>query len=236
MLNDFGLSNDWNQVASKPWSLLTYGLVHINLWHFVGNLILFKFSIELAERYFQPKYIERLFFGGVIMGGIFFLMLSDGQSSTRLLGLSAGNMSILFLLFLHYPNLELSLIGGIQIKLKWLIIALIVFQLFSILDQSSISWKAHIGGAITALIGSYTVFNNKPKRFMNIFDWFKNLFRRKSRLKVVHKGTPRDDHEYNSQKVAEQEELNRILDKINSKGYEKLSKEERAFLFKMKKN
>ncbi len=221
---------------TKPWTLFTYSLIHINIWHFISNIILFKFSIELAEKYFLPKYIQNLFFMGIIVGGLFFLIIPQPAIPGSLLGLSAGNMAILFLLFIHYPNLSLHFFRGIEFKLKWLMVALIVFQLIAILDQSSMSWTAHIGGVFTAVIGSFTFINQKPRLLLNILDWFKNLFRKKSRLKVVHKSVPRDDHDYNIQKVEEQEELNRILDKINAKGYEKLSKEERAFLFKMKKD
>jgi len=236
ILNAFGLAGDWSELATKPWTIFTYSLIHINIWHFISNIILFKFSIELAERYFLPKYVQKLFFGGIILGGLFFLLIPQVIVPTKLLGLSAGNMSILFLLFIHYPNLPLTIFGGFTFKLKWLIIALIIFQLFAILDHSSVSWTAHIGGVFAAIIGSFTIINQKPRLLFNILEWFKNLFSKKSKLKVVHRSVPRDDHEYNIQKAEEQEELNRILDKINTKGYDKLSKDERSFLFKMKKD
>ncbi len=236
MLDAFGLSNDWNSLLRKPWTIFSYSLLHTNFWHFISNIILFKFSIELSERYFLPQYVQKLFFGGIVLGGLFFLLIPQVGVPSRLLGLSAGNMSILFLLFIHYPNLPLHLFDGITFKLKWLIIALIIFQLFAILDHSSVSWTAHIGGILTAIIGSFTIINQKPRLLLNIIDWFKNLFKKKSRLKVVHRSVPRDDHDYNIQKAEEQEELNRILDKIKAKGYDKLSKEERAFLFRMKKD
>ena len=51
-------------------------------------------------------------------------------------------------------------------------------------------------------------------------------------MKVTFKQTPRDDHEYNKNKNAEQEEINRILEKIGKAGYDSLTKNEKELLFK----
>jgi hypothetical protein len=63
-----------------------------------------------------------------------------------------------------------------------------------------------------------------------------NLFKPKSKLKVTRKQTPRDDREYNRMKNEEQEEINRILEKIAKAGYDSLSKNEKELLFKQGKN
>ncbi|MGC9355492.1 MAG: DUF6576 domain-containing protein, partial [Mariniphaga sp.] len=64
-------------------------------------------------------------------------------------------------------------------------------------------------------------------------DWFKP----KERMKVTFKqqAPPRDDYEYNRRKNIQQEEINRILDKIAESGYESLTKKEKEILFKQGK-
>jgi hypothetical protein len=62
-----------------------------------------------------------------------------------------------------------------------------------------------------------------------------NLFKPKNNLKVTFKQTPRDDYEYNRLKKAEQEEINRILEKIAKSGYDSLSKGEKELLFRQGK-
>ena len=54
-------------------------------------------------------------------------------------------------------------------------------------------------------------------------------------MKVTFKQPPRDDYEYNRQKNVQQEEINRILDKIAKSGYESLTKKEKEILFKQGK-
>lgn len=43
---------------------------------------------------------------------------------------------------------------------------------------------------------------------------------------------PKDDYDFNHQKVEKQKKIDTILDKISRSGYESLSKEEKDFLFK----
>ena len=58
------------------------------------------------------------------------------------------------------------------------------------------------------------------------------LFKPKSKMRVTYKQPPRDDYEYNRQQAQNQDEINRILDKIAKSGYESLSKKEKELLFK----
>jgi hypothetical protein len=52
-------------------------------------------------------------------------------------------------------------------------------------------------------------------------------------MKVSYKNTRNmSDEEYNKSKKVNQEELNRILDKIAKSGYDSLTKEEKEILFK----
>jgi len=67
-----------------------------------------------------------------------------------------------------------------------------------------------------------------------VLGWLTNLFKSspKSNLKTVHRRVVPDD-EYNSNKVATQEQIDAILDKISKSGYESLSSKEKEFLFKV---
>jgi predicted metal-dependent TIM-barrel fold hydrolase len=61
------------------------------------------------------------------------------------------------------------------------------------------------------------------------------IFKPKDNLKVAFKQPPRDDYEYNRLKNIEQQEVNRILEKIGKAGYDSLSKNEKEILFKQGK-
>jgi len=60
-----------------------------------------------------------------------------------------------------------------------------------------------------------------------MLSWFKSLFKSKHVEKRFV-----DDYEFNSLRKENEDELNRILDKISDKGYSSLSKKEIEFLNK----
>jgi hypothetical protein len=65
-------------------------------------------------------------------------------------------------------------------------------------------------------------------------DW-SNIFKKKSKLKVVKNDAPKVSPKHTSNKV-NQKEVDMILDKISKTGYDKLSKEEKETLFKASKS
>ena len=63
------------------------------------------------------------------------------------------------------------------------------------------------------------------------------FFKPKDKMKVSYKNDiPKNDWDYNASKKKNQEEIDRILDKISKHGYGSLSKKEKDFLFKQGKS
>ncbi|HAC96242.1 MAG TPA: rhomboid family intramembrane serine protease, partial [Odoribacter splanchnicus] len=71
---------------------------------------------------------------------------------------------------------------------------------------------------------------------VNFFEGIGRLFQRKKKMRVKYKKhvSEMNDREYNAHKKNEQERINEILDKISRSGYESLTREEKAILFKAK--
>jgi hypothetical protein len=57
-----------------------------------------------------------------------------------------------------------------------------------------------------------------------MLSWFKKIFKTKVEKRFI------DDYEYNSIRKENEDELNRILDKISEKGMKSLTKKEQQFL------
>jgi len=57
-----------------------------------------------------------------------------------------------------------------------------------------------------------------------MLSWFKKLFKTKVEKRFI------DDYEFNSIRKENEDELNRILDKISEKGMKSLTKQEQQFL------
>ncbi len=66
---------------------------------------------------------------------------------------------------------------------------------------------------------------------MSFFESIKKFFGLGSRTHSrSNEAIPRDDYAYNEMKKKEEEKMNKILDKIASKGIESLNAKEKAFL------
>ena len=146
-------------------------------------------------------------------------------------------MAVMFAIAFLVPDYKIYviLIGPVKI----IYVALIAFA-FSSLVEFSVNTGgklAHIGGAAFGYF--YTYRYNRGKdisvSFSRFIDRILSVFKPGKKMKVTHK-KPKTDQEYNKQKVKNQKELDRILDKISQKGYDSLTKEEKELLFKMGKN
>lgn len=73
---------------------------------------------------------------------------------------------------------------------------------------------------------------NITGRFDRITDTVFSWFRPRRNLKIKY-NTANPDYEYNRKKGSQQDEINRVLDKIGKSGYDSLTFEEREMLFKM---
>jgi hypothetical protein len=69
-----------------------------------------------------------------------------------------------------------------------------------------------------------------------VLDWFKNLFKPQSKVKVTYrKADTKMKSKPSGVSKASQEEIDAILDKISDRGYESLSKDEKEKLFNASK-
>lgn len=129
----------------------------------------------------------------------------------------------------------------IPIKAKWFVMFYAAVELFFALGTKgdNVAHFAHLGGMLFGYImirywrgngGSGNFGRNRGQQF---FDRMRNSWEKHSNRKADDTYTSRreSDHEYNARKRKEQEETDRILDKIRRSGYDSLTKEEKQKLF-----
>ena len=93
---------------------------------------------------------------------------------------------------------------------------------------------AHLGGVFAGYW--FVAMHRRGRDISSIVTRFihyaEGLSKPRRNFRIVHKNPPRDDYEYNRQRAADHEELNRILDKIATDGYESLTQNEKETLFR----
>jgi len=226
----------------RIWTPISYMFLHEGFIHILFNLLwLYWFGTIFLEYFDQKKLITVYLLGG--LSGAFLYIFSFNAfpafasklEQSVALGASASVMAIVIAVAVYVPNyvVRLMLIG--QVKIKYIAIAVFVFT--SVLDFSiNTGGKiAHIGGAVFGFlyVSQFKKGKDIGKGFSRMMDYLLNLFKSKSKLKVTHRKPPKNDIDYNSIKAAEQEDVNRILEKISKGGYDSLTKKEKETLFKM---
>lgn len=159
------------------------------------------------------------------------------------IGASGAVYAILLAFGMIFPNERIFIFPlPIPIKAKWFVMIYVVIELFSAMSSSgdNVAHMAHLGGMLFGYL-MIRYWNNHPtqgygrnngKRF---FEHLKENFerRRGPRMNVSQGGaaTKEDDWNFNARKKQDQEEIDRILDKIRRSGYDSLTKEEKQKLF-----
>ena len=233
---------DTSELLTRPWSVLSYMFLHKDFFHLLFNLLWLYWFGRIFLLYIDEKSLLSVYLLGGFSGAFFFIaaynlfpVLSVNLNGAMAMGASAAVMAIVMAIAIYVPNHTIYLIFVGPVKIIW--VALIGFILSSIVDFSvNTGGKiAHIGGA---LLGYY--YARQYRQGIKITNWFERIldmlfsfFHRstKRKMRVSHK-KPVTDIEFNTRLVERQEELDRILDKISSKGYESLTTEEKETLFK----
>jgi hypothetical protein len=208
-------------------------------------LWLYWFGRIFLEYLDQRKLVAVYLLGG-ISGALLYILsfnifpaFSGVVAESVAIGASASVMAIVIAIAAYVPDYTVQLFLFGRIKIKYM--ALAIFILTSIMDFSVNSGGklAHIGGALFGYLYTLNLRQGRDigKGINKILDFFATIFKPRKKLKVTHKKAA-DEYEYNRIKVEHQSSINIILDKISKGGYDSLTKEEKATLFKesQKKN
>ena len=233
----FSAKASFDQFFSQPWGIFTYPFFHGNFLHLLLNMLMLFFVGKLFLRYFRSEDFLTFFLFGAISGAVLFMAFSYVLNyGNALVGASAAIYAIFFALVAYIPKTKVQLMFiNINIPLDYVGYAILAFDVLMILFNAKNTGGhiSHFGGAMFGYL--YMKQFERGNDFLGKF--FRNLFRRnKIKTHNQRKTPPRDDYEFNGQKVAKQQEIDKILDKISRSGYESLTKEEKDTLFKAGKN
>ncbi len=240
------LPKDAGDFILKPWSIITYGFTHYGFLHILFNMMVLYFVSQMMLNLFSPKLTLNIYFLGIIMGGLFFLFAYNVfpqnflKPAGALVGASAGVRALLIFLCAYMPNTQVRMIA-FNIKLWHLGVALVIFDVIGLFGSNQGGNIAHLGGVALGYFYAKQLIkgNDIGKGFEKLMDYVSNLFKggKKSPLKTVHKrksGTVAGHNKSEFKEFSKQKQIDLILDKISKSGYESLTEEEKAFLFKAK--
>ena len=235
----FAVPSDISALAEKPWSVFTYMFLQEEFWHLFFNMLMLYYGGKIFLQYFSDKQLLLTYIFGGLFGALFFILAFNAfpvfenmKGHAFALGSSASVLSILIAAATYRPDYTLNLFLLGQVRMKWVAIVFVIIDFLSITKGNSGGHIAHLGGALWGFL--YVSMLKKD------FDIYK-IFKKKAKIRVktvnsenYHK-RPKTDEQYNAERTANQEEIDRILDKISKNGYSSLSDKEKEFLFRQSK-
>lgn len=235
----FAVPADISSLAEKPWTIFTYMFLQEEFWHLFFNMLMLYYGGQIFLQFFSQKQLLLTYIFGGLVGALFFILafnafpvFEDTKTYAFALGSSASVLSILIAAATYQPEYRLNLFLLGQVKMKWIAIIFVVIDLLSIPKGNSGGHIAHLGGALWGFLYAYLLKKD--------FDFYL-IFKRKARIKVKTRNAhnyhqrPKTDEQYNAERAQEQEETDKILEKIAKNGYSSLSEKEKEFLFRQSK-
>lgn len=241
--NWFALPTNFFDFLSQPWSIVTYSFLHGDIFHILWNMYLLYVAGRIMLNLFDGKRFLNVYFLGVILGGLLFLLSYNVfpkllPINTSLIGASAGVMAVLIFVCTYIPNQEVRLIF-FNVKLWHIGVFVVLMDLVMIpLGDNAGGRIAHLGGALLGYMYARQLFHGRDigSGFSDFLDGIANFFKGKEKkgpLKTVYKKqNAAANSKANYEKGSHQKKIDSILDKISKSGYESLSQAEKDFLFK----
>lgn len=240
---------------------ITYMFMHGGWWHLFFNmwsLMIFGNAVEqqIGTKRFWIYYLLCGVGAALVNQLITWMGIIN---PAQLVGASGAIYGVMAAAAFFFPNAKLFIIPiPFPIKLKYLVGFYTLVEMYmGITSIDGVAHFAHLGGILVGAIilfiwkmqekqrgqrnnyyySSSTRGSNYDKD-EGIWDKMKKGFggKRTPKMRVTNvRETNYADHQYNEQKRQDNEEIDRILDKIRKNGYQNLSESEKATLFNASK-
>jgi len=228
-----GLPASFTRLPERFYTIFTYMFFHDGIFHILFNMLGLYWFGSIFMNFLNTRQFHFVYLTGGIAGGLFailalniFPVFSSSLIATTIIGASAAVMAIIFAAATLVPNYTIMLLFIGEVKIKWIAIIYFILDFIAIGSVNAGGSLAHIGGA---LLGFAFI-----KSLQNGNDWSK-IFVRKPKLRVVkNEKPPVKKSEFKG--GVSQQEIDEILDKISTSGYDKLTASEKEKLFKASKD
>lgn len=240
----FELPGTFDKLGQRPWTILTSMFSDTAVLRILSNMIwLWAFGSILqgvaANKRVIPIYLYGGFFGAIVflLANTFIPALRQTAGLVGQMGANAAVVAVAVSTCMFVPNYRFfrMLGGGISI---WILMAVYLLIDFAGIATYSAAYSlSHLGGALAGCL--FVVFLRRGwdgSKWMNSFyNWLTNLFnpykkdnRPSVKEKVFYNTGNRTPYSKTSN-VTEQR-VDEILDKINQKGYNYLTEDEKNIL------
>jgi membrane associated rhomboid family serine protease len=226
--------------------LVTSGFLHVSWTHLLFNMFSLYFFSGPVENGLGPAGFLLVYFASLIGGNLLTLFIHRNHSDYSSVGASGAVCGVMFASVALYPDMNIGLfLIPISFPAWIYAVAYVLISIYGIRSKRfNIGHEGHLGGAligmILALIFHPSAFAANYVKILvilipsSLFIYFittrpqvlfvDNLFYKN------HQDFYNIDHRYNAERRDQQQEVDRILEKISKKGMSSLNKQEKKTL------
>ncbi|MDQ8187884.1 rhomboid family intramembrane serine protease [Pelagicoccus sp. SDUM812002] len=227
--------------SGMVWTPITYSFLHstgsLLPLHLIFNMVVIYFFGRAAMTALGQKRFLQLYFGAVLVGGLAWFAASFVSGAGSVIGASAAASALLIFFACLNPDREVLLFFVIPVKPRYLayfyvgigILGLFFQELFA-KGPNAVAHSAHLGGMLFAFLFHKYVYQPNPYDNSGTVSLsFARFFKKRPKTEKSTSGyTYRVNVSRDTRDL--KEEVDRILDKINSKGFASLSSKEKEVL------
>lgn len=221
-----------NSFWGKPWTAITYLFVHQRFWSVFANIVVLTVAGRIIYHYRGGRTFATTFFCSGLAGALSaFLFGMITPVFDPLCGASPAALGMFMAVVGYMPDYEVFFFPRQQrgFKLRYIAYIFVAIDLLGALSAQNIVNVANLGGELCGFLMLYL-----PKVTGGVKLKFKRPERKKHSSGSAQR--PMTDEEYNRRRAENDRRIDEILDKISKSGYEKLTPEEKEFLFKSSNN
>ena len=238
------LPSDLMTLLHRPWTLVTYMFSHFGLLHILFNMLWLYWLGRIFMEFFSPKQLTGVYLLGGCGGALLYLLaynLLPYFSGTHgfLIGASASVIAVVVATAVYAPDYKIGLLFLGEVSIKWVAIVTVLIDVMGLEGGNFGGNMAHIGGAIVGAIYALSIKQGRDiTRPLNaLIDGLMGLFNGRSlpQFKRPKRTQYKKQEPSKPQRPADtvsEAELDIILGKIKSSGYDALTDEEKDKLFK----
>lgn len=239
------------ELVTRPWTVITHMFIHAGAMHLLFNMLfLYWFGRIVGDLLGDRRILPLYFLGGLIGAAAYIIshQLLPSAVGPYAVGASAAIMCMVATAGAIAPDYIIRLIFIGDVRLKYVVLFIILMDLIGATEGNTGGHIAHLGGAalgfmfVKQLHAGSDISSPMENLLKKITAWVsdnpvetRSRKKKKTPLKVAHKGKPAHRQDKAPKPQNFQAELDRILDKIKEDGYESLSAEEKEFLFQASK-
>lgn len=214
------------------WTPFTYMFLHSGFFHILFNMLWFYWMGGIFQEYLGGKKLVELYIIGGLAGAFLYVLFynifplfAEAKFASTTVGASAAVMAIIVATATLLPDYTIQMLFLGSVKLKWIALFYVLFDLISIAGPNAGGEISHIGGAIA---GFFYIKHLQGSTVLG------KAFERFSKPKTLH--VVSKNYAKSNTIRPKEEEIDSILDKISQSGYASLSKKEKEILFNASKD